>query len=226
MSKRLIVVIVFIISIIITFSFGGTTLRLGGEYQFYDFYLYFSPWTFLIFPLVLCCYIISMNCENGTINDSFEPASLIMRFFALIIDFYITMTLTIIPINFILLIYENQYTNKFKWLIERCERLPFDSIILPMIIVFMFIPILLLLAFPSSRQKRTPGQLITGVIVYQKEPLSLSRSIGRLMIGFFGLFLFFWNVIHAILDKKNKQMWHDKIFKTFPKQVYIGQKTV
>jgi hypothetical protein len=217
LNKQLICIIFVIISFILFFIFNGVNLHSSGTDGKYFYSVHIAPWSLI--PFILIVFTVIMGFFSNVPNESQNriPAGIFVRAVALMIDFYISIVLTLIPLGFLLVFLEFRSTGLLKWQFERSVKMPHDFV-MPLGIITSLLFIITFLSLPLSLKKQTTGQFISGIEIRCKKSMSFPESLLRTLLGYIGLCCFFLGCLPALKDKK-KRMWHDKVFGTTPLRV-------
>jgi len=155
--------------------------------------------------------------SNPPTNKSTTALSLRRRFVCFLIDFPLNIMVIGVPITLIDLVINCLQTNEFSWEINRLYNTSTDTIYF-VLQILVFIGVLILFGYPISRRKQSLGGIITNTFIESKTDISLTKASLRSLVGFLTLAAGVISIPWAWLSK-DKRMWHDSLFGTFPKQI-------
>jgi len=209
------VIILFLIGFICIF-FGGASLNIQYSFSGYVFYAQGSSMAIGSFLLMLVAFLGSFNRHPAPM-DLKRPAGIFRRFCALFIDFIVYVCIVTIPLVMLALIVESVHTGSFQWTVVRTEKRSTDSLLMVMIFISMLV-LLIFFALHVHRRQQSIGQMIMGyAVISEYDDITLVKSVLRVLLGYLTMILFIISVPMALF-RQDRRMWHDLVFKTFPRK--------
>jgi uncharacterized RDD family membrane protein YckC len=214
MTKKATLIILFVASVAVVFTCGDTALNInlsGGRYFIQAGASVGSAIAFILGLLV----VLGIHRRPKAEMDMSKPVGLFKRFAACLIDLLVYLVLLLPSITFLALLVEGARTGELAWWFSRDHRVPTD-IFIEISFAITMISFFVLFALPVSRQRQSLGQLIMGYIVLTEGgSISLFKASLRGLLACFAWILFIISCPMALL-RKDKRMWHDLVFNTYP----------
>ena len=139
----------------------------------------------------------------------------VRRSIAYWLDFILAMTAITPIIGLLPALAEWRRTGAFAWNFARASHAPGDAFLNAVVLVLSLVALLFYYTFPLVRIRPSPGTCIMGYQIVPMEGVRLTpgTALGRTLLGItavMGAYL----APFVVRDKKNGQIWLDKIFRT------------
>lgn len=220
MNKQRIILLLLFITSFVSLRLLGKDFSIGiaaeMKNEIYTLVLSCPPLVFVPYTIWLTIFIYAVRANFPKIQST-KTLSLKRRFLSFLIDFPINLLVIGVPITLIALIINWLQTNEFSWVVYRPYNTSTDKIYF-VLYAIQALGVLALFGFPISHSKQSVGGIITNTIIESKSSISLLSASLRSLVGFLTLAAGAISIPWAWLGK-DKRMWHDSLFDTFPKQI-------
>ncbi|MCP4548420.1 MAG: RDD family protein [bacterium] len=214
MASKQVFILLFLVALANIYISGAPTLNMNLSGGRYIIQATASMATLIAWILGLLI-VLGLHKRPGAEMDIARPVGLFKRFVACFIDslLYSIVLGTTIPL--LALAIEGIRTSNFAWWFSRGHRVGSD-VIVEISFHLVFILTIVLFALPVARQRQSLGQLITGyAVITESGRITLLRACLRCVLAYFSCILFVLSCPMALL-RKDRRMWHDLVFKTYP----------
>ena len=210
------IILLFIAAIICAFFGGGASLSISYSPMGYVFYAHGSNMMFVMLLLMLIALLGSFKRHQAPL-DIQRPAGIFRRFCAMFLDFIVYVCIAVVPIVILALVIEASHTGSFQWTVARNTKRSTDSLF-GILIFLIMLGIIVLFALHVYRRQQSIGQMIMGyAVIPEGESISLIKAILRALLAYPTIILFIVSVPMALF-RQDKRMWHDLVFKTYPRK--------
>ncbi len=195
-------------------SWSGLSMTSSSEGYSFNAALQWQDAASALIAVVL--FVASLRGKCHVATD--RPAGLFRRLVSFLVDFFVNLSILILPATFLVLLLESTYVSEFAWVIERETRRPSDSWI-SVLLAMTMIAMVVLFALPISRSRQSVGGVLTNTRVLAQKPTPLFRSTRRTILGYITLCAGLISIPMA-LSRKDRRMWHDLYYDT---QCVLGE---
>ncbi len=214
LSKKPVLIFLYLVAVLVMFILGGAAIDINFSRGYYIIQAYGSMGSLLAFLFGLLILIVTCRRKKNQMDLS-RPVGLFKRFTAFFIDFLLYLVIIAPPLVFLALTLEGIRTGEFSWFFSRHYPV-YTDIIVGIAIVLALIAFFILFALPVSRKQQSLGQYFMGFGIVRKEgSLSLFKACLRFLMMYLTVALFFISGPMALL-RKDKRMWGDLVFDTYP----------
>jgi len=163
--------------------------------------------------LAIVCYLLLLWSKPGEPGDPLR--GVLSRFFALWLDFLISIAIFAPIVGLIPTISEWKRTGAFVWNFERTEWASGDGFIVLASTILAVIALFIYFALPLVLQRPTPGSCIVGyqVIADDRQQITLGDALKRTAFGFIAA-CSFWRAFNGERKPEQGKFWLDKKFAT------------
>jgi uncharacterized RDD family membrane protein YckC len=211
--------IMLILAFVLTgrISDAGVGMAMEQKNGVYTLFLSLPPLSFAVFALLCAAYATSMIRPSIKTIDTLPTAGIARRFASFFIDFFTNLFIAGVVTTAVALLINGYQSGDFAWHVARPYEETKDSIYV-ILFVLTVIAAIVLFALPVSLKKQSVGCSIMGMYIHSERRLSVFKSTLRTLVGYLTMCAALISVPMA-WARKDRRMWHDKAFGTYPKRM-------